>query len=119
MPPLDSANWLDDELVQAERCGSVPTLYGRCRAAPAEGRGPAGGLHIRDTAKAIAAYAQQAKDRTLEADAYEIRFRAERRLGQMLLEQKATVGFANGGDAQRTRFRPGTESRPTLAAAGI
>ena len=105
--------------MQADGRTSVPVLYDRCRAALAECRTTDEVRHIRDRAKAIAAYAQQAKDRTLEADAYEIRFRAERRLGQMLLEHKAAVGFANGGDAQRTRFRPGTESRPTLAAAGI
>ena len=29
------------------------------------------------------------------------------------------MGLATGGDAQRTRFHPGTESRPTLAEAGI
>lgn len=33
--------------------------------------------------------------------------------------QKETVGLADGGDAQRTRFHKGTESRPTLADAGI
>jgi hypothetical protein len=27
--------------------------------------------------------------------------------------------LADGGNAQRTRFRKGTESRPTLAEAGI
>jgi hypothetical protein len=37
----------------------------------------------------------------------------------MIAHQKATVGLATGGDAQRTRFHPGTESRPTLAEAGI
>ena len=96
-----------------------PSLYDQCCAALAECRTTDEARHIRDKAKAIAVYARQAKNRTLEADACEIRLRAERRLGQMLLEHKATVGFANGGDAQRTRFRPGTESKPTLAEAGI
>ena len=65
--------------------------------------------------KAIQAYARQAKNKDLEADAFEIRFRAERRLGEVLKEQPK----ANGGDAQRTRFSKGTESPATLAELGI
>ena len=49
----------------------------------------------------------------------EIRLRAERRLGEMLMAQKETVGLAHGGHTQRTRFRKGTESPPTLAEAGV
>ena len=45
--------------------------------------------------------------------------RAERRLGEMIRAQKETVGLATGGDAQRTRFHKGTESRLTLAEVGI
>jgi hypothetical protein len=75
--------------------------------------------HLRDKAEAMRAYAHQAKNRDLEIDAAEIRMRAERRLGELIAAQKATVGLADGGDAQRTRFRKGTESRPTLADAGI
>ena len=61
---------------------------------------------IRDRATAMRAYARQAKDRTLEADAFEIRTRAERRLGELLLAQKATVGFARGGQPyQSTRSK--------------
>jgi len=37
------------------------------------------------------------KKRNLEADAIEIRLRAERRLGQMISVQKETVGLATGG----------------------
>ena len=54
---------------------------------------------------------------TIETQNYaaEIRLRAERRLGEMLM-----VGpKADGGDAQRTRFKKGTESPPTLASVGI
>jgi hypothetical protein len=76
--------------------------------------------HIRDTADAMRAYAKQAKNKQLEIDAAEIRLRAEWRVGELIAAQKATVGLAHGGDAQRTRFRKGTESpRPTLAEAGI
>jgi len=52
--------------------------------------------------------------RELEVDAAEIRMRAERRLGEIISAQKATVGLATGGDAQRTRFHKGAESRHPL-----
>ncbi len=44
---------------------------------------------------------------------------AERQLGEMLREQKETVGLADGGDAMKARFREGTEVRPTLRDVGI
>lgn len=48
------------------------------------------------------------------------RIKAERRLGELIQGQKETVGLANGGDAQRTRFQKSTElNRPTLADVGI
>ena len=43
------------------------------------------------------AYARQAKNRQLEIDAAEIRLRAERRVGQLIVAQKETVGLAQGG----------------------
>lgn len=51
----------------------------------------------RDKAEAMRAYAHQSKNRQLEIDAAEIRIRAERRLGELLIEQKATVGLNTGG----------------------
>lgn len=50
-----------------------------------------------DKAAAMQAYGKMAQDKTLEVDAAEIRIRAERRLGQMLAEQKATTGLAKSG----------------------
>ncbi|MEQ1755283.1 MAG: hypothetical protein ABL973_14255 [Micropepsaceae bacterium] len=71
------------------------------------------------------AYARQAKNRNLEADAAEIRIRAERRLGEMLTDQKKTVGLnqgASGGGkksgSRGTLIEP-RDTRPTLSDAGI
>jgi hypothetical protein len=82
---------------------------------------------IRDKAAAMAAYAKQAKNKQLEAHAIEIRMRATRRLGQMIAEQKATVGL-NSGTAGKGRPKklgtvnntaPKKDERPTLLSQGI
>ena len=79
---------------------------------------------IRDKAIAMKAYAHQAKNRELEVDAAEIRMRAERRLGELIIAQKETAGLNPG-----TRTKGGGKGAggsiteppaiPTLAAAGI
>jgi phage N-6-adenine-methyltransferase len=80
---------------------------------------------IRDKAEAMRAYARQAKNKVLEVDAAEIRIRAERRLGEMIIEQERTVGLnrgaAGGGkkDGPRGTYTEPRDSRPTLAEAGI
>lgn len=76
---------------------------------------------IRDQAEAMRAYAKQAKNKQLEIDASEIRFRAERRIGELMAAQRDSVGLANGGDAAKARVADGPEqnTRPTLAEAGI
>lgn len=73
---------------------------------------------FRDKADAMRAYARQARNKDLEADAAEIRFRAERRLGELIAAQKETVGLAQG---KRTDLVPERHQvdRPTLAEAGI
>ncbi len=80
---------------------------------------------IRDKAEAMRAYAHQAKNRQLEVDAAEIRMRAERRLGELIVAQKETVGL-NTGTAGKGRpslgganEEPPKDTRPTLAEAGI
>jgi hypothetical protein len=77
-------------------------------------------------------YARQAKNKDLEADAFEIRLRAERRLGEMMAAQPKAVGTQGqligrgiiGG--QRTRQSgaallagPPTDPPISLAEAGI
>jgi N6-adenosine-specific RNA methylase IME4 len=77
---------------------------------------------IRNQAVAMAAYARQAKNRDLEADAVEIRMRATRRLDQMRQAQKETVGLNRGlAGSEITGFskNPVKDSRPTLASQGI
>jgi len=76
----------------------------------------------RDKAEAMRAYAHQSKNRQLEIDAAEIRIRAERRLGQLIAEQKETVGLATGGQPYQstgTLSEPVETRPPTLAEIGV
>jgi N6-adenosine-specific RNA methylase IME4 len=70
--------------------------------------------HIRDIHMAMATYARQAKNHDMEADAIEIRLRATRRIDQLRLAQKESVGL-NKGAAVPTRV----DDKPTLASQGI
>jgi N6-adenosine-specific RNA methylase IME4 len=79
---------------------------------------------IRDKAIAMAAYARQAKNRDLEADAVEIRMRATRKLDQLRQAQKDSVGLATGGEYGGRSGKDGLRknpsiTRPTLAMQGI
>ena len=71
---------------------------------------------IHDQAVAMAAYARLAKNRKLEADAIEIRMRATRRMDQMRMAQKQTIGLAKPG-----RKKNGLRENPipTLASQGL
>jgi N6-adenosine-specific RNA methylase IME4 len=79
---------------------------------------------IRDVAVAMAAYARQAKNKELEADAVELRMRATRKLDQLRQAQKESVGLATGGEhggragIDGLRKNP-SNARPTLASQGI
>jgi hypothetical protein len=80
---------------------------------------------IRDKALGLAAYAREANDRQLEAEAVEIRARAARRLGEMIEAQKETFGL-NTGTAGKGRpslggsnENPPKDDRPTLPSQGI
>lgn len=76
---------------------------------------------IRDGAKAMAAAARIANNKQAEADMMAIRFRAERRLGELMAAQRETAGFAAGGQPyQSTGLQNNPVERPaTLAEAGI
>jgi N6-adenosine-specific RNA methylase IME4 len=80
---------------------------------------------IRDRAMAMRLYAKQAKNKDLEADAFELRVRAERRLGEMIAEQKATYGLATGGQPYQRKSTGSAAApvaappAPTLAETGI
>lgn len=70
---------------------------------------------VRDRAMAMQLYAKQAKNRQLEADAFEIRLRAERRVGEMMATQRAVVGLHEGGRPSANRV----SEKPSLAENGI
>jgi hypothetical protein len=80
---------------------------------------------IRDKAIAMAAYAQQAKDRELGAKCVALRLRATRRLGELIKAQRDTVGLNRGAAAGGTKtgsrgvLVTPRDLRPTLASQGI
>ncbi len=74
---------------------------------------------IRDKSLAMEAYARQAKDTGLMQMAAESKVRAERRLGEMLREQKAAGGMATGGQPYQSTGSTAEPVAPTLAEVGI
>jgi N6-adenosine-specific RNA methylase IME4 len=80
-------------------------------------------LDMRSKADALRIYARQAKNRDMEINAAQIRVRAERRLGEMLIQQRDSVGLATGaagiGKAASAVPEEYSTQPMTLAEAGI
>lgn len=101
--------------------------YDVARTALAEAKAVDDVKHILDKAIAMKVYAKRAADKTMELDAAEIRFHAERRLGQMIIAQKETVGLNRGTRGQlqgpgiigAARTEAPIETPPKLADVGI
>lgn len=72
---------------------------------------------ISDRAEAMRIYARRAKNRDLEIDAAEVRIRAERRVGELLIELKDAHRLNRGGRRQggsRSSNKPGIASLSDL-----
>lgn len=78
-------------------------------------------MEIHNRAEAMRAYAVQSNNRALEIDAAEIRIRAERRLGELLIEQDRTIGLHPGGRPRKTPSESAAVSpdKITLREVGI
>src|SRR5258706_1582100 len=68
---------------------------------------------INNEAIGMRAYARQAKNKQLEIESGEIRFKASRRIGQLIALQKASVGLAKPGPKKIGAF-PAPISRRSI-----
>jgi phage N-6-adenine-methyltransferase len=105
-------------LVQAGE-PALPYYDQACRAV-AQARTVDEASQLLSEAEGLRAYARQAKNKELEEEAAEIRFRATRRIGQLIEMQKAAVGLSKGGRPPKiTGVNDTPVSPPTLDEVGI
>jgi hypothetical protein len=100
--------------------GDAPLLHydAACRAI-ADAKRVDDVTQIRDGAEVLRAYARIAKNKALEIDAAEIRIRAERKLGVLIVAQKESIGLGRPGPKPAFGSAAERNSPPTLAEAGI
>ena len=100
------------------------SFYDQARQALAQAKTLAEVSTLADKSAAVREYARRAKDRELQINAQEMVIRAERRLGEMVIQIKKTTGLNEGGrPAKGTKFT-GSESelvapRPSLDDIGV
>ncbi|MCO5159655.1 MAG: phage N-6-adenine-methyltransferase [Mesorhizobium sp.] len=100
--------------------GAGLVRYERMVAAIAEAKSVDEVKDIRDTAEAMRAAARVAKNKQAEVDLAEIRFRGERRLGELMAMQRAEHGTAQGRRSDLGFSETQVAEVPiTLAEAGI
>ena len=111
----------------AARDGGGPLVrYERMVAAIADAKSVDEVKNIRDTAEAMRAAARIAKNKQAEIDLAEIRFRGERRLGELMAAQReagmmsrGTAGTGNDNVTGGLRENPPVDAPITLSEAGI
>jgi hypothetical protein len=89
--PLDGTEIVTNDAVYG-------ALYKAAAHALADARTVSQVKSVRDQTIGLQTYARRAKNTQLEADTWELRYRAERKLGQMMALQRDVVGLATGGE---------------------
>jgi N6-adenosine-specific RNA methylase IME4 len=111
---------MPDLVLSPKKGGIVVRFYDTACEALAKARTVDEVRNIRDEAAAMQEYAKRAKNKILFADAWEVRERAERGVGEMMVAQYATVGKAKAGRPKKIGSVADPISiPPSLAAAGI
>jgi hypothetical protein len=72
--------------------------------------------NVRNLGVAMQILAKQAKDSDLIDKATELRLRAERRLGEMIIAQKETIGLNQGASRVAPLYQSRRRTSPTLTA---